>query len=194
MIEFDASTHTYTNRETGEAVPGWSEIARALGISRTQYIPDWALERGRYVHEACDYWERGVLDTDDLDQEIGAYLDSFRDWYREVNPELLSSEEMVWHREEGYAGTLDRIYSIDSKITLVDIKCGRHSPHYRLQTAAYMAAALPKYKRKKMPITRRGCLMLRPGAWEWIEHEDMADIDAAIAAARVYRWMRGAHE
>lgn len=87
-----------------------------------------ASEMGTWMHE----WIQGdvvpELDYPDTDAAHEVYWDMVTEWgtfasKHEIVPHC--TERTVWHDELGYAGTLDGLWEIDGKVTLLDIKTSR---------------------------------------------------------------------
>lgn len=72
---------------------------------------------------------------------IAPYLDSFRHFLEDFEPEILASEATVYSPAESYAGTLDAIVRIGGRVILLDYKTGKDIyPDVCLQLAAYKNA------------------------------------------------------
>lgn len=75
-------------------------------------------------------------------------FESFQKWFESVKPKVLATEQIVYSREHGYAGTFDALLEIDGKIVLCDVKTSNASrtsptgiyPEYFLQLGAYSKA------------------------------------------------------
>jgi len=114
--------HRYTL--DGEELPSVSEICRFLsrevyGEVR-QYALDHAAERGTEVHrllEALDKYGKADV-ADDLLPYVRAYL-QFR---KEHTCVWTGIEKPMHHDSDRYAGTLDRIGTVDGEPAIVDFK------------------------------------------------------------------------
>ena len=102
-----------------------------------------AASRGRTVHsltEAADT-ENTTINVNKIWPEIRGYLVAFNKFKADIKPKLLYNEQKVFNLTKGYAGTLDRIYKIDDKIVLADIKTSSaFYPDMAFQTSAYKHA------------------------------------------------------
>lgn len=120
MVNFDESTHTYTN-EKGDKLISVTTLLRWAGISPSYDGVDTnvlqaAASRGSLIHkEIEDYIKKG---------EIGftVELDSFIKYIKENDIEILASEKMVYN--ENVAGTIDLIIRRrkTNKVSYVDFK------------------------------------------------------------------------
>lgn len=103
----------------------------------------FARERGTKVHYGCELLEGNTLSTT-LERvfytlQEWEMLMGFVQWHKDVKPakSLLVEHTMVSDKLQ-LAGTLDRLYEIDGKITLLDIKTGSTIMDSAwLQVAAY---------------------------------------------------------
>jgi CRISPR/Cas system-associated exonuclease Cas4 (RecB family) len=99
-------------------------------------------ERGTRVHEATELLDRGHTITypylrleDDEYQLVSYYVD----WHKKYQPEVLDVELRLISDKHKLGGTADRIYKIDGKMTLFDLKTSRsaiYDSHW-IQVAAY---------------------------------------------------------
>lgn len=143
MIHFDAATHTYTDAN-GRTIPSVTTILKPLGgyDGIPAHILDRAARRGTAVHLACEYDDEG-FDFDCADS-ISPYLQAWRAFKAQHLPTFIAIETRVHHPVLGYAGTFDRLASIDGKRVLIDLKTTvKIMPIVKLQLAAY-AHALPE--------------------------------------------------
>lgn len=148
---------------------------------------DAAAALGSSVHEAADlgvYSE--TLNEDDLRKP---FLRQYEAWLRsDMQPEVLVSEQQVFHLKEGYAGSLDLIANLTiagkRMRTLVDLKTGKgiYTDH-AIQLALYMGAEFiggydpiedldvmfPTPTQHLMDCETMGVLHLRPDAWSFVE-------------------------
>ena len=114
-----------------------------------------AASRGRTIHsltEAADV-EGSLITTETIWPEIRNYLKAFNKFKTDTNIKLLYNEQIVYNSKEGYAGQLDRIYDIDGKVVLADIKTGKE--FYRdhaLQTSAYKNCTHLYHKNKSIEV------------------------------------------
>lgn len=137
LLFFDTD-HRYTL--DGEELPSVSEVTRF--ISREvygdigQYNLDRAAERGTAVHKATEILDKyGTVEiSTDIEPYIKAYI-SFRKEH-ECKWELIEAPR--YDPDRRYAGTLDRLGTVDGELAIVDIKTTAViSPaHKKIYTAA----------------------------------------------------------
>lgn len=144
-ILFDEASHTYTLRETGAVVTG---VTQALSMLHDfSMVKDEVLKKkqalGKAVHFAAELFDEDDLDEDSLNEEVGPYLEAYKNFKQHKVEKILLSEVPVYSKRYAYAGQLDRLFVIDGDCWLVDLKtpvC--FSPVTKLQLAAYWKALL----------------------------------------------------
>ncbi len=156
-LQFNAATHTYA--WAGQVVPSVTQILRPLYDFSS--VPPGVLaakaELGTMVHAACELHDQGRLDESSIDEDCLPYVEAYRAWRHASGAVILLNEQQVYHGMHRYAGTLDRVVSIDDEEWVIDLKTSA-SIHRGTgpQTAAYEQAL--NFGR---PL-RRGALQLRP--------------------------------
>ena len=121
-----AEIHEYRRVDTGEKIPSVSEIKTAMGLQNLDSIPMHVLlnarDRGIVVHDVCHKWDEKTLKEDKVHPDVKPYLEAYKLFCADKKVEVLYSEKTVYSLENNYAGTLDRVYRIDGKNILVDLK------------------------------------------------------------------------
>lgn len=140
-LEFNPVTHTYA--WAGQVVPSVTQILKPI-VDFSDIEPAVlaaAAERGHRVHLATELDDRGTLDESSVADDIRPYLQAWRDFKRESGAVMLEIERRVFHPELRYAGTLDRVLSLNGREFVADIKSS--SQVHRAvgaQTAGYWKA------------------------------------------------------
>ena len=194
MIHLDQLTHTYTT-EAGTRVPGVTSVIEPLeryaGVDPA--VLEWASERGRAVHLACDLLDEGDLDERSLDPEIVPYVEAYCCFLEEARPSWSAIEHVVHSERYGYAGRLDRVGTLaclrGSPRVVCDIKTvAALSPVTGLQLAAYAEALRTDQRTKTL---RRFALQLRhDGAYRLKEYTERSDLSVFLAQLTVAGWCR----
>lgn len=128
------------------------------GWHESQRIKSEAGIAGTKIHTACDLLEEGVtLYERDYFTEEWVKIESFVNWFKEINPKLIAKEMAVFSKKYGYAGKVDRIYKINNEIILLDFKSGNHYNHHPLQFSSYAQAFEEMFEEK---IDRTAALYL----------------------------------
>jgi len=154
-----------------------------------------AADLGTAVHDAVDHWCRDAP-MPAWAPGVEPFMEQFVDFLEQRQPEFLHNEVTVWNRTHGYAGTLDFIAAIGSKVTLGDTKTGKGVyPEVALQLTALARAEFilhPDGTEEPLPtIEQLGVLHLRPKSWALVP---VVTSDACwrafLAAAEITRWTR----
>lgn len=141
MLAFDEATHTYTFG--GRRVSSVTEILKPLNdySAIPAAVLAVAADRGTRAHLATELDDAGTLDESTVADDIKPYLQAWRTFKSERSPVILDIELRVHNPTSNYAGTLDRLLSMDGDDWLIDIKTGAEIPgSVGPQTAAYKAA------------------------------------------------------
>jgi len=163
--------HKYTI--AGKPVVGVTSILRNSG-----YMPDFEcdqyyLDRGTYIHRACELYRKGTLDMDSVSDALRGYLAGYIAWCEQYKPRLVLSEVPVGSRLHGFGGRPDEVDEIDGELWLVDMKSGSKSITHKWQTAGYAEALTEQYGLK---IRKRAALYLtEDGKYKVDPHTDVAD-------------------
>jgi len=138
LLFFD-ECHKYTL--DGEELPSVSQLTRF--ISREiygdvgQFNLDRAAERGTSVHKATELLDK--YGTVEIDEDIAPYLQAYIAFRKEHKCEWQKIEYATHHPENLYAGTLDRVGTVDGKLVVLDIKTSStiQKPLYTAQLNLY---------------------------------------------------------
>ncbi len=138
LLFFDEG-HKYTL--DGEELPSVSELSRF--ISREiygdvgQFNLDRAADRGTAVHKATELLDK--YGTVEIDEDISPYLKAYIAFRKEHKCEWQKIEYATHHPENLYAGTLDRVGTVDGKLVVLDIKTSStiQKPLYTAQLNLY---------------------------------------------------------
>lgn len=122
MLKFYDESHQY--ELDGVIIPSVSEILRF--ISREvygdidKYILDNAAERGTTVHLATQQIDQ--FGECEIDFAYQGYVQAYAKFLREHKCEWMYTEAPFADRERRYAGTPDRIGTVDGAFAIVDLK------------------------------------------------------------------------
>lgn len=109
-------------------------------------IRDEAGRKGSAVHNLCEAYDKGfecsimIGATAQYKEIEWAMFERYVEFREKFKYELVANELHYISPQFGFAGTLDRVFRVDGKLVLVDIKTSNalHN-HYWLQQAAYKA-------------------------------------------------------
>jgi hypothetical protein len=147
------------------------------------------LLRGSYVHLACEYYDKGILDWSSLDPRIVGYVKAYADW-RQVQAGEFDWIEIPMKEKSGkYAGTGDRILAKRPR-QLWDIKTGAPQRWHKIQSAAYVNMLEDPFSYS------RYCLYVRKdGTWKIDHHpksEYLQDLAVFQSALNIFNWKKEA--
>jgi hypothetical protein len=127
---------------------------------------------------------------------VAPYLDSFVDFVKKEEPDIVYNEVAVFNRKCGYAGTCDLIMRLNGHTYLVDVKTGASGvwPEHALQVCAYSRADFLVLDGKEVampPIDRGAILLLSPTGYTFmpvvIDDEVFTSFRHII---ETYRWQK----
>jgi CRISPR/Cas system-associated exonuclease Cas4 (RecB family) len=189
-LVFDPVEHRYWIGST--ELPSVTTVLAGSGVVDTRAYANTAgraaASRGTMVHAACQYFDEGDLDFDTVAENLVPYVDAWRSYVTEANPEMLLIEERVHSGKWGFAGTLDRLVNVGGKLTVLDIKTGAVVRQTGLQLAAY-AMALEEMSGYKVE-QRIAVHLRRSGAYSVELYDDESERAVFLAALAVYRWKK----
>ena len=171
MLHFNADTHEY--RDRGRLIPSVTQILAPL--SNFSFVEPETLAAaqafGTAVHRACELSDLGQLAEDDLDPALAPYLAGWRNFCRDHDCKWEEVEHQVYFETMQYAGTLDRVGTVDGARAIVDIKSGSSLfPSVGPQLAAYAHAY-----HAQGGIFKRYAVRLFPCGYEIKEYADPRD-------------------
>ena len=162
-LTFDSQSHAY--RLAGAIVPSVTQVLQVMetfsfgrGGSMGERQADTAMtfqrarEFGSHVHAATDFFDKGVLDEQTLDESLKPYLLGWKNFLRDTGFQVTHSEQQVFHPLLKYAGTLDRRGIWKKTTWCLDIKTGKPPKTVGPQTAAYQVACDGVHPRKRMCV------------------------------------------
>jgi len=151
---------------------------------------------GTDVHALVETINKGN-DPGAIHPLLSPYIDTYRQFLDDFQPEVLEAEATVWAADDLYAGTLDAIFRIDNEVVLVDAKTGASGiwPDACLQAVAYARAdvilAPDGTERPLPPIEGAAALHIRPEKYELIPlriDDDVYDVFESLLT--VANWER----
>lgn len=121
-LSFSDKNHVYTL--DGNRIPCVSDLCRFLTREVYSDAPKWQLEaaadRGTKVHAATEKIDKSG--SAEIDSEYVPYLSAYVSFLQEHDVSWQLIEYPDYHREDFYAGTIDRFGMVDGIATLLDIK------------------------------------------------------------------------
>jgi hypothetical protein len=190
-LTFDKENHLYRLNDIPMA--GVSSILKRAGLIDLSGIPKEALERagqfGSAVHVACELYDKGTLDMSTVDISLIPYLEAWIKFTKTMQVQILKIEQPVYSKRYWYAGTLDRIATIQGKLSIIDIKSSATIyPSMKIQLAAYKVAydEMNAEKIKERIIVQ----LLKTGEFKIEPCKDESDMNTFLCAVVVSKWIR----
>lgn len=153
-----------------------------------------AADMGTEVHDLLETLARGEK-IGRIHPDVKPYVQGWRDFNEEFEPEYLFVEETVWSHTYGYAGSFDAIVRIGEEVIMLDNKTTRSGVHdeVALQMTAYINADHILHadgSTSPLPeITGAAVLHLRPEQTQLIPvATNDAIFDAFKALLAVHTW------
>lgn len=112
-----ASTSRY--HINGRGVPGVTDILRET-IGGWMPADDWYLERGTALHACMEMIAKGK--TFECDPQIEGYVQAGRNFFTDVQPEILDTEVEVLSKLYQYGGRYDARARINGRSCIIDWK------------------------------------------------------------------------
>ena len=177
-------SHIY--RFKGRIVPSVTTVLDGV-LGRNGYrsaAMEAGMMRGRAVHLATQYYDEGRLNQKTLHPAILPFFQAYKDFLRDVAPEIVYIEQPVYHETLEFAGTLDRVIIINGDMGVLDIKTGASAPrHTGPQLSAYAESIRLGH------LLKRWALVLRAdGQYRLSQYTDDTDWDVFQAALLISRW------
>lgn len=180
---FDEDSHTYMRN--GKVLPSVTQIIRPINEfdeAISEEILEYASQRGRAVHKACEIIDRGESFAEPLDEVIVPYVDAWNLFVKENHVTITQTEQRLYHPVMHYAGTFDAVGTIDGQGWLFDRKAvAQLHPAIGVQLAGYEGLLGRK--------VRRAAVQLKPnGRYVFQEYANKSDFAVFTALLTVHNW------
>ena len=183
MVDFNEERHEYS--EGGIIIPNVTTVLKNAGLIDDEYFTEEGRRRGNAVHAATHYYDDGDLDEGSVAQEYLGYLEGYKRFLFEVEPEWDPDlvERIIHNRECGYIGRLDRGGRMFRRPSILDIKTGQSDDFYvGPQTAAY---------ERPLRSRDRYTLRLKPnGTYKLKPHKDPDDFKVFLWGLALHNWKK----
>lgn len=178
----------------------WMDMDDAEAIEYLAGLPDArrnnSANLGSAIHAAAD---AVANDREYREQtpEAQKYVNGFFKFVEDFKPKFLFTEQPVFNRTHGYAGTLDAIVRIGRTNYVLDTKTGnRIYPEVALQLCAYKNAEFIGREGGEEiplpPIKKGAVLHLGPNTYSLVEARvDDEIFEAFLSVKDVYYWSEG---
>jgi hypothetical protein len=121
-LAFEENTHTYT--VNGIEIPSVTTVMKQLNEDYYGGIDTGVLTKaaakGTAVHNAIENFLK--FGIDDIAAEFNGYYRAFKSFMYDFKPEVIGSENRIYHKMLRYAGTSDLALIVKNKLLCVDAK------------------------------------------------------------------------
>lgn len=187
MFTFRESDHSYWL--DARRLDGVTEILRDAGMVNGSWFTEESRTRGTYVHAATEMIDKGSLDWTALDPVLIPYCQAYQKFVEDKRPVILLSEKHLYHAVHLYAGTPDRVVTLDGATALIDLKTGVPAPATAIQVAAYRE--LVRVNEDIIPAKCFSLHLRDDGTYRLAEINDLRrHFNIFLAALTVVRWRR----
>lgn len=189
---FDKKTHTY--RINGKIIPGVTQILSDEGLFSYLGVPPETMEAARKfgaaAHKACELYDKGILDEKSLSEPLIPYLAGWKKFLDDFKPIIYPDwiEKPICSYKYQFGTTQDRVMSVNSKVTIVEIKTTTiMQPAVAIQTAGQAIAVEEWFGKVKQCMAVR---LLPDGTYKIEIYDNLADKTIFISALHIWRWKR----
>lgn len=187
---FDEKGHIY--RLGNDIIPSVTQILSAEGIFDYLGVPEASMEAARLfgsaVHKACELWDKAILDESTLSAPLVPYLNAWKEFIADFGPVVNAEwvEKPICSYKHRFGTTPDRIWSINNKLTALEIKSTTTMQKGVGIQLAGQAIAIEENLGK---VRQRWTVQLKEnGSYQLHTYEMRADEAVFISCLNVYRW------
>lgn len=189
-LRLETATHEYwLGKRKYESV---SKILAYMGLcANYANISSFYAERGTAVHKAVELVDKGTLDERTLDPRLHPYVAAYRRFLPESGYKPLRWEVPLHHDKLGYAGTIDKVGTLNGRVGILDIKTSRSvDPAVEPQLCAY--EILWNEHHPESPIQWKYALQLNDdgpaGKYSLITKYSQTSVSLWLSILDVYKW------
>lgn len=172
-IQYKADTHQYFL--DGDELPSVTRILAPLHdfLGIPPAVLQHAADRGRAIHRAIELDCANDLDDATLHLELVPYIQAWRKFFVDYEPEVIATEKQVHHPRLRYAGTLDAKMQIRGSLYYVDYKAtAQLPPTGGLQLKAYQEADQSQEPEPERNAKRAVLWLKNDGTYRLVEKPD----------------------
>ena len=194
-VKFDSENHIYT--VDGKVVPSVTQILDLLSYEEFGKIDkstlDYASKRGTAIHEATESLDMGL--EAEIDAETEPYVKAYMDFTRDYKPTWLGIEEMVYHPEFEFCGTIDRLGKIGNKFIVMDIKTVSSPDRLTytkvcMQTFMYSLCLEDKYETYALFLKKDGTYRLFNCHEWWLKNREHGEFGTCVSLIKAYKTIK----
>lgn len=186
VLTFEEEPHIY--RVDGRAIASVTQVLKAVyGDLLWPWANDFAMDRGRLVHQALHFWILGDLDVKKLSDYIAGYVAAGIRFLQESGFELAevdgkpATETRMYSEIYDFAGTSDLFGTLNRRKVCIDYKTGEPGWACGPQTMAYTLMWQENFG--EMVRDRYGLQLYDDGTYKLIAYKDARNDQADFLAA-----------
>jgi len=137
---YNPDNHEYSIQYDPErkiVVPSVTQLLEYGHLVDNSFIPPHYADDGTEIHTMTELMDKGLYDASLCVDRVHAAMVGYEQFLLEHDVVWELTEQKVFHNELFYAGTLDRLGTVDGNPFLVDIKSGQKYRWHVVQVAAY---------------------------------------------------------
>lgn len=169
-----------------EPVPSVTEILGSCGFFNfSNQVNNDAMIRGTRVHMLCQYMDEGDYASEQAERfGLVGYVQAWDAFCKSVK--IANRKDCIeipkYHPLLKYAGTPDRVWTVNDYPTILDIKTGQKSAWHEIQSSAYQQfPGLETCKRWAVYLANDGTFKVEP-------HNEITDRTIWFNALNIYSW------
>lgn len=191
-LDFRDDIHEYRYR--GALVPSVTQILAPLSAIEYRGVDAAVLDRaatlGKAVHKMIELDLRNDLDVDSLGDELQPYYTAWKSFQTLSGFECELSEQRVYSKRYGYAGTLDLAGRLNGRHAIIDAKRTAAVPRtVGPQTAAYQEALAET--RGDIPwreADRYALHFTSDAKWRLVPFREKRDLRVFLSCQTILEW------
>lgn len=174
-------------------------LADQESYEESKRILEEAARRGTRCHEASEKLDKGETieyTTSGLTDEEYSLMEYYVNWHHKFNPEIVHIELKLVSDKHKLGGKLDRIYRINGKLVLLDLKTSKSAifDSHWIQVAAYADMYEHLYKEKIEEVAILRLTSKRKDGYEFVTRdrkEWQADYKQFISTYKTMLYLNG---
>lgn len=142
---YNPDNHEYSIQYDPErkiVVPSVTQLLEYGHLVDNSFIAPHYAEDGTEIHTMTELMDKGLYDASLCVDRVHAAMVGYEQFLLEHDVVWELTEQKVFHNELFYAGTLDRLGTVDGNPFLVDIKSGQKYRWHVVQVAAYLMSGV----------------------------------------------------
>ncbi len=195
QANFTENGHRYED-QNGNHYVSVTQAMSLLMEKRYRFVPrktlDYAAQRGTAVHACAEYDDFGDLDESSVDSEWWPYLQAWRSFKQDFQPEVIFNELRLIHPVRKYAGAVDRVLKINNEFWIVDLKTTADLfEEVGIQLAAYEQLLKANIENPSRIVFKRAAVQLKHDA-SYVFHECKSkdDFSAFESCLNLFNWTK----